>query len=204
MLLTFDRNAELTAVEVSAARFLSAPSLIQEALLLHELEHLKNAPATDQAFDTLTPLPAVSAQHRNHAPLVVAAHRMQAIVRILVEDESRAHRREILYVAWGVQAAGGLARYLQTLPDAQRRIAQPYYAQHVAPFIDDAYHIDERRLRQELIFLRSFPRRYRRYYEAALAWEALQGHAQLHRSPDGTIRLSRLLSPAAFLSWLVH
>ena len=102
-----------------------------------------------------------------------------------------------------MNAAGGLARYLDTLPVEQRFIIQLYYQHSVEPFVTASGGIDELRLRRDLIFLQTFPRRYRRYYEAALAWEALQGHVEIQRSLDGTLRPTRLLSPTAFLSWLV-
>lgn len=193
VLLTFDRNTDLAAVEINAEHLLSAPSLIQHAVLVHELEHLK------RAKDTRRLLEAVS--QSGQAP--EAAGPLHKIVRALVDDEYHAYRREILYVHGVVNASGGLQAYLNTVPPGERLAIQQYYQQSIGPFLTAAGEIHELRLRRDFVFFRTFPRRYRRYYEAALAWEALQGHVEIQRRLDGTLRPARLLSPTAFLAWLV-
>lgn len=190
VLLTFNRAGDLDAVEVNAARFLSAPPLIQHAVILHELEHLKRAKTTRRLLDAVSP-PAEG------------AGALQAIVRILVNDEYWAHRRDIAYVEQAVRAAGGLAAYLDTLLPVHRLPVQQYYGRSVEPFLTADGTIEERRLRRDLIFFTEFPRRYRRYYEAALAWEALQGHVEIRRGHDGMLYPTQLLAPAAFLAWLL-
>ena len=201
--LTFNREGELEAVAIQAERLVSAPPLIQRAVILHELAHLQRAKATRRALNNL-PQPTIRERSGSdqQQPLD-AAQRLREIVRILVDDEYQAYRREIKYLEGAVNTAGGLRRYLTTLPPAQRRLTQEYYQRSVQPFVTAQGDLDELRLRRDLIFLKTFPRRYRRYYEAALAWEALQGHVEIQRSLDGTLRPARLLSPTAFLAWLV-
>jgi len=185
VLLTFNRAGNLQAVAVNAARFLSAPPLIQHAVILHEVEHLKSARGTRRALD------GASRQQP-----------FQAIVRTLVEDECRAYRREIGHFDRVVRASGGLRAYLVTLPAAERVPIQQYYQRQVQPVVTQDGRIDEGRLR-DLVFFGTFPKRYRRYYEAALAWEALQGHVEIRRGHDGTLYPTHLLVPAAFLAWLL-
>jgi len=185
VLLTFNRAGNLQAVAVNAARFLSAPPLIQHAVILHEVEHLKSARGTRRALD------GASRQQP-----------FQAIVRTLVEDECRAYRREIEHFDRVVRASGGLRAYLVTLQATERVLIQQYYQRQVQPVVTQDGRIDEGRLR-DLVFFGTFPKRYRRYYEAALAWEALQGHVEIRRGHDGMLYPTQLLAPAAFLAWLL-
>ena len=112
-------------------------------------------------------------------------------MRVLVEDECQAYRRDIRYVADIVAAHGGLDRYLAARPPAEREPTRWYYAQHVEPFLAASGALDERRLRR-FIFLDTFPRRHPRHYAAALMWEALQGHVEVRRDSDGLWRPARL------------
>ena len=229
MLLTFDRDGALIAVRVNAEVFFTAPPLLQRAAVLHELEHLKSAKATRQrlnspserAFDSPHDLSPVLVQRgirqepdgepllaSGQAPVdsgdrAKSASALQSIVRVLVDDEFRAYSRDLLYVYGVIRAQGGLDAYLATLPPAPRLSLQEYYQRHVQPFVTPDGRIDDQRLRRDFIFLTTFPRHFPRYYEAALAWEALQGHVELRLGPDGHWRPTRLIAPAAFLAWLV-
>ena len=230
MLLTFDRDGALIAVRVNADVFLTAPPLLQRAAVLHELEHLKSAKATrhlllnspsERAFDSphgLSPVLVQGGMHQEQdgeqllasgqlpvdsSDRAKSASALQSIVRVLVDDEFRAYSRDILYVYGVIKAQGGLDAYLATLPPAQRLPIQEYYQRHVQPFVTPGGKIDDQRLRRDFIFLKTFPRHFPRYYEAALAWEALQGHVELRLAPDGHWRPTRLIAPAAFLAWLV-
>ena len=196
MLLTFDRDGTLVAVRVNAKMLLTAPPLLQRAAVLHELEHLKSAKATRQLLASgQTPV--------DSGDRAKPASALQSIVRVLVDDEFRAYARDILYVDGVIRAHGGLDAYLITLPPPQRLPIQEYYQRHVQLFVTPDGKIDDRRLRRDFIFLKTFPRYFPRYYEAALAWETLQGHVELRLGPDRRWRPARLLAPAAFLAWLV-
>ena len=202
ILLTFDQHGALEAVKVNADLLLAAPPLIQRAAVLHELEHLKRAKETRRQLDG-SHVPYASQQGQiGIADPPPATSKLQHIVRILVEDELRAYRRDILYVYDAVKAYGGLDAYLATLPPASRAPTQRYYQQHVEPFITADGKIDEQRLCRDFIFLKTFPRHYPRYYEAALMWEALEGHVEVRRGQDGTWYPSRFIMPTAFLAWL--
>jgi hypothetical protein len=122
------------------------------------------------------------------------------VIRALVEDEARACHRDIRYVRDAVQAGGGLARYLGTLPSGQRRLFARYYRGRVAPFVRGDGMIDERRLRRDFVFLKTFPHRHPQHYRAALLWEASQGHVAL--GPGGAWRLREARAPSGFLAWL--
>ena len=202
MLLTFNRAARLEAIEVSAERLLLAPPLIQHAVILHELEHLKWAQETRRALETLSARYANQSAPTDQAPFDTG-QKLRAIIRILVEDEVRAYRRDIVYVEEIVNAHGGFSSYLETLPPAHRWPVQQYYQQLIQRFVTDEGTIDERRLRRDFIFLETFPHRYRRYYEAALSLEALEGHVELHRSPDGSLQFVPRIAPTTFLAWLL-
>ena len=197
MLLTFDRDGGLEAVLVNAEVLLAAAPLIQRAAILHELEHLKRAKETRRL------LRASADRHQaRRGDLAASASRLQHLVRVLVDDEYRAYRRDILYLYDAVEARGGLASYLATLPPDQRPATWRYYHGHVQPFITADGRLDEPRLRRDFVFLETFPRRHPRYYTAALMWEALQGHVEVRRGRDGRWRPARLLVPTAFLAWL--
>lgn len=200
VLLTFNRAARLEAVEVSAERLLLAPPLIQHAVILHELEHVKWAQETRRALEALS-AQDLSTTAADETP--DRGQKLRSIIRILVEDEVRAYRRDIVYVNEIVNAHGGFSSYLETLPQADRGPVQQYYQQLIQRFVTDEGAIDERRLRRDFIFLETFPHRYRRYYEAALSLEAMQGHVELRRGPDGTLRCIPLIAPTAFLAWLL-
>ncbi|MBI3320995.1 MAG: hypothetical protein HYZ91_01860 [Candidatus Omnitrophica bacterium] len=187
VVLTFHREGALEAVQVNAARLLAAPPLIQRAVILHEVEHLKWATQTRRALSA-PPAPFDTLHH---------------VVRVLVDDEARAYRRDIQYVVECLNTHGGLTAYLASLPPTERLQVQQYYQRTVEPFLTAAGSIDERSLRQDLIFLQAFPRHYPRYYEAALMWEAVQGHIEVRRDQRGVWRPARLLSPTAFLAWLL-
>jgi len=187
MVLTFDHEGTLTAVQVNATALLEAPPLIQRAAVLHELEHLKRARETRRLL-------------QDGGGRGVA--RLHHIVRVLVEDECRAYRRDILYVEGAISVQGGLEAYLAIRPPGERAPTRRYHAQHVAPFLATDGTINERRLR-DFVFLETFPRRHPRQYTAALMWETLQGHIEVRRASDGVWRPARLLSPGAFLAWLV-
>ena len=189
IVLTFNRDGVLTAVQINASSFLAAPPLIQRAVMVHEVEHVKRAPET-------------AAQLRHSAGPGPSGERMHRIVRAVVDDECRAYRKDILYVSRAVRSHGGLPAYLQTLPPPHRRLMQRYYHEAVEPFVAPDGTVNERRLRRDGIFFGTFPHRYPRYYEAALAWEALHGHVEIRRGSDGILRPTRLLEPAAFLTWL--
>ena len=122
---------------------------------------------------------------------------------MLVDDEYRAYCRDILYVEGIVRTAGGLDAYLASVSPTQRQLTQQYYHLHVQPFVTPDGGIDAAKLRRDFIFLTTFPRHYPRYYEAALMWEAMQGHVEVRRSHDGRWQPTHLLVPAAFLAWLV-
>ncbi len=219
MLLKFSRDGVLEDVGVNARALLSIPAVIQRAVILHELEHLKWARETrrllartpdaprSSAFGPTQPQ-VVSDESAARRGAVGSAHRpvdaskLQHIVRVLVEDEVRAYRRDILYVAEVVQAHGGLEAYLVTLPPAHRQPFQRYYTEHVQRFLEPDGTVNEERLRRDFIFFETFPHRHLRYYEAALAWEALQGHITLRRGPDGILRAKDILAPRDFLTWL--
>ena len=208
MLLTFGRTGTLEAVAVNAPRLLAAPTLVQRAVILHELEHVKwaaqtrrllGAPAAPVTVGQASSVKASRLGSRHRAP---DAARLQHIVRVLVDDEARAYARDIRYVEGIVSAHGGLAAYLATLPRSQRLPVSQYYQRSIQPFVDQAGHLNERRLRRDFIFLKTFPRHFPRHYEAALMWEALQGHVELRRGHDGIWRPGPLIEPAAFLAWL--
>jgi len=201
MVLTFNQAGELDAVEVNAARLLAAPPLIQQAVTLHEVEHLKSARDTRHTLDGVSRQPPSTRQRIGERESPGSALVLQAIVRTLVEDECRAYRREIEHFDRVVSASGGLPAYLATLPPAQRAPIQQYYQYQVQPVVTQDDRLDEGRLRG-LVFFGTFPKRHRRYYEAALAWEALQGHVEIRRGHDGMLYPTHLLVPAAFLAWL--
>ena len=231
MVLTFDEHGALEVVKVNADVLLAAPPLLQQAAVLHELEHLKSAKETrrllngssERAFDspqgmdlgldriqTLTqpahPDAARPGEERHagcSGACTKSPSKLQHVIRVLVDDEFRAYSRDIVYVYDVVKAHGGLALYLAMLPPADRLPMQQYYQRHVQPFVTQDGTIDDRRLRRDFIFLQTFPRHFPRYYEAALAWEALQGHVELRLGPDGHWHPTRLIAPAAFLAWLV-
>ena len=231
MVLTFARDGTLVAVKVNADVLLTAPPLLQRAAVLHELEHIKSAKETrrllngssERAFDspqgmdlgldqvqTLTqpahPDGVRPAEERHtgcSGECTKSPSKLQHVVRVLVDDEFRAYSRDIVYVYDVVKAHGGLALYLAMLPPADRLPMQQYYQRHVQPFVTQEGRIDDQRLRRDFIFLQTFPRHFPRYYEAALAWEALQGHVELRLGPDGHWHPTRLIAPAAFLAWLV-
>ena len=190
VVLTFNRAGVLSAVRINTTRLLAAPPLVQRAVILHEVEHIIRTPETAERLAGI-------------AGMAPAGDRPQRIVCALVDDEFRAYRRDVDYVSRAVRAHGGLAAYLQGLPPAHRRSMHRYYRTAVEPFLAPDGGVDERRLRFDGIFFRAFARQYPRHYEAALAWEALQGHATLRRGSDGFLRVSRMLEPAAFLAWLV-
>ena len=197
MLLTFDRDGRLNAVKVNADVLLAAPPLIQRAAILHELEHLKHARETRRLLNELA-----DRRPDDRGDLSASVTRFQHLVRVLVDDECRAYRRDILYLHDAVKTRGGLAAYLATLPPGQRLPTRWYYQREVAPFVTAGGGIDELRLRRDFVFLEVFSRRHPRYYTVALMWEALQGHVEVRRSPDGRWRPARLLVPTAFLAWL--
>ncbi len=223
ILLRFDREGALETVHVDARRLLQMPPLIQRAVVLHELEHVKSANVLRRVLDGLEapplratftgpPVAATQAPASRRAGLPVdhrvsrwarqaEVNRVRQIVRVLVDDEAQAYRRDIAYVQDAIARARGMDRYLETLPPDQRPMMQRYYAGHIQPVVVDG-RIDEWRLRRDLVFLRTFPRRHARYYAAALLSEAEAGHVELRRDPDGQWHPARVLQPEAFLAWL--
>lgn len=206
-LLTFDRAGLLEGVTVSADILLAAPPLIQQAVILHELEHLKGAAETRRMLNQ-TPARWVGSSPRDPSGAGFpgwpeSTSRLHHLVRVLVEDEARASYRDLGYVEGIIRAHGGLAAYLATLPPDQRLPIQRYYERRIQPFVKSDGGLDEPRVRRDLVFLQTFPHRYPHYYEAALLWEALQGHASVRRGPDGRWHLAHLITPTAFLAWLL-
>ena len=189
MVLSFNQHGVLEAVRVQADVLLAAPPLIQRAVILHEVEHVKRAPETARRLS----------RSSDRGP---SEDRFRRVIRAVVDDECRAYRRDILYVFRAVQAHGGLPAYLQTLPPTHRLSMQRYYRQAVEPFLAPNGTVNERRLRRDGIFFGTFPHQYPRYYEAALAWEALHGHVEIRRGSDGILRPTRFLTPTVFLAWL--
>lgn len=186
MVLTFDRVGVLQSVEVDA-RWLSAPPLVQRAVLLHELEHLKWAKETRRQLSRYLEAP-ISPGHRGGESRSALAASVRGIVRTLVEEECRAYRRDILFVLETVAAHGGLERYLSGLPSFQRAPTAQFYRSHVQPFLTPDGDLDEQKLRRDFVFLQTFPHRYPAYYQAVLWLEALEGR--------------RPREPGAFLAWL--
>lgn len=178
MVLTFDRVGTLQAVEVDE-RLFSAPPLIQRAVLLHELEHLKWAKETRRQLSRYLETPI------NAAGLAAS---VRGIVRTLVEDECRAYRRDILSIQETLASHGGLESYLASLASSQRAQAVQFYHSHVQPVLTPEGALDEQKLRRDFIFFQTFPHRYPAYYEAALLLEALEDR--------------RPREPGAFLAWL--
>ena len=189
MVLSFNQRGVLEAVRVQADILLAAPSLIQRAVILHEVEHVTRAPETARRLN----------RSSGRGP---SEDRFRRVIRAVVDDEYWAYRRDILYVYRAVRAHGGLPAYLKTLPPPHRLPMQRYYRQAVEPFLAPDGTVNERRLRRDGIFFGTFPHQYPRYYEAALAWEALQGHVEIRRGSDGILRPTRLLTPTVFLTWL--
>lgn len=188
MVLTFDRVGALQAVEVDE-RLLSAPPLIQRAVLLHELEHLKWAKETRRQLSRyISAAGLASAKPALRFGAAGLAASVRGIVRTLVEDECRAYRRDILSIQETLASHGGLEPYLESLPSSQRAQAAQFYGSHVQPFLTPDGALDEQKLRRDFIFFQTFPHRYPAYYEAALWLEALEDR--------------RPREPGAFLAWL--
>ncbi|MBI3083511.1 MAG: hypothetical protein HYY90_04025, partial [Candidatus Omnitrophica bacterium] len=152
VLLTFDRAGLLEGVTVNADILLAAPPLIQRAVILHELEHLKGAAETRRM---LNQVPARWVGPSPRSPAVAgfpgwleSTARLHHLVRVLVEDEALASHRDLRYVEGIIRDHGGLAAYLATLPPEQRLPIQRYYERRIQPFVKADGQLDEPRIRR--------------------------------------------------------
>lgn len=169
IVLTFDREGALRAIELNPDQLLSAPALIQEAILLHELEHVKRARDTRRAIN------AAIDQQAAHGPRVTqqTMDLLHALIDTLVEEETLAYARHVTYLRDRIASAGGLDAYVARRPEAEREPLTVFYRSQVAPFVRADGALDEPRLR-EMVFAEIFPRHYPHYAAAALWWDAWQ------------------------------
>lgn len=202
VLLEFDQEGTLQAVAIDAKRLLAAPPLIQRAVILHELEHLKSGEETNRLVKVLVEQRLRHGREDGHVRQPEAARTLQEVIRVLVLEEARAYRRDIEYIGAIMRAGGGMEAYVKTLDPAQQPIVIAFYQQNVRPFLNDDGTINDRRLRREFIFLRTFPHRYPSYYNAALLLEALQGNVTFRRNIDGTWHIILPAHSPTFLAWL--
>ena len=186
ILLRFDRQANLVRVKVNAERLLNAPPLLQRAIVLHELEHLRWAKDVRRLVNTppwasrttphhVSPLEGERARVRGLYTGWVGGDKKEGgdqkeggdsdaayrryVARLLLEDEMRAYRREFLSVAEALHGHGGLAAYLETLPAVQRGLMGEYARRSLEPFLTTDGRVAEGRLRQTLASLSSAPTR---------------------------------------------
>jgi len=168
IVLTFDRDGALRAVALDPDRLLQAPALIQEAILLHELEHVKHAPATRRAVNGLLAQQAAYGPRVSRQTIAV----LHALIRELVEEETRAYARQLRHLRDRIASAGGLEAYVARRPQAEREPLTSFYRSQVEPFVLAAGALDDRRLRA-MVDSDIFPRHYP-HYAAARWWDAWQ------------------------------
>lgn len=191
--LSIDRDGTLQGVAIHAVRLLSSPPLIQRAVILHELAHLRWAPAMRQRVNHLLHLYEARRQVYGSVLHPEVIDVFYQLLQTLIEGELRAYARSLRYTVEVVESHGGLDAYLQTVASADRPILTAFYVLQVRPFVSARGQIDELRLRASI--LRSFALRYPRYYRAVMLLAVAERRGMLQQAPGDPRRTLFLDDP---------